>query len=273
MGQIEASISSHRTETTALGSKLDRLVTIPTSHNIDCARETTPCIHACRSSLKHLDTLDISYRYGQIHREMPRVRIADIHTIEQDDDLVKLTAVDTNVRLYTKSPALTDVHARDRFQQVVDTLCPRLLYILSGEHRNNSRRLQLSQRSHACRDGKFVEFTLVTYVINQSLVIISSMILSQNPCVRLGRRSVCQSSHTQHTDAYIERKTAEHRPTLSAETTESELPAWDRILSSHELKIKLLWITLKECQISCIPRRRHSLRISSGQMLDCVSPI
>ena len=46
---------------------------------------------------------------------MTSVWVADIHTIQQNGNLVECSTVDTDIRLNSEATALTDIHARGHF--------------------------------------------------------------------------------------------------------------------------------------------------------------
>ena len=103
-------------------------------------------INTARRTAKDFDTLNFAQIYRQIKGIMPRLRIADIDTIEQDDDVLTCTTSDADIGLCSHGESLSDIYARNVFEQVVDTLRWRSGNGRTIQHLNNSRRLATSQR-------------------------------------------------------------------------------------------------------------------------------
>ena len=74
-----------------------------------------PIDPSCRP-LKHLDAYDVVEVYGQVHRIVARLRVADVDAIEQQDDLLLGAAPDGDVRLCPGGTSLPDIDAHGVLQ-------------------------------------------------------------------------------------------------------------------------------------------------------------
>ena len=82
-------------------------------HDVDGTAKSRCAKDTCRCAFEHLNAVDIRKRNGKIGGVMPCLEVANVHAIQQNGNLVERSAVDRDVRLYTKASALTDIHARD----------------------------------------------------------------------------------------------------------------------------------------------------------------
>ena len=109
--QCARCVALHRAIRTSLHTCLGTGDGIPSGHDVDGSVESRSAHHTCSSSFEHFDALDVGKRNWEIGGVVSCLRIGNADTVEQQGNLVKRTAIDRYVRLYTKAAALTDVHA------------------------------------------------------------------------------------------------------------------------------------------------------------------
>ena len=78
-------------------------------HDVDRTVEGRRAQDARAGTPEHLYALDIAQGDREEARVVARLRIGDIHAVEQNRDLVKGAAIDGDIRLYAKTTALTDI--------------------------------------------------------------------------------------------------------------------------------------------------------------------
>ena len=83
--------------------------------------------------------VNVVKRNGEVGGVVTGLRGGQRNAIEQKRNLIKGTAVDADVRLYTKATALTDIDARGSFQNVVDGLRLGTTDVVAGDDLNNFR--------------------------------------------------------------------------------------------------------------------------------------
>ena len=166
-------------------------------NDVDGTAEALSAIDTAGGSLKHLDALYVAHAHGEVCCKMSCVGIADVDTVKKDRNLIKDATINGDVRLNTKATTLTDIHACDQFEQIVDTLHPRLFNILALEYTHDTCRLQLSQRSHGATHGHLVDGLCLLGLL--FLGIYSRSRTQTSFC--LGSHSQC--GHTEHSDSYL----------------------------------------------------------------------
>ncbi len=120
-------------------------------HDVYRPQERRRAEHPSCRPLEHFDALDVADVHGEVEGVVSRLRVADVHAVEQHCDLLVVAAADADVGLRANRPALPHVHPCRVFEQVVDTLCRRLFDVLALQHSNHSGRLSVCQRSaRAC---------------------------------------------------------------------------------------------------------------------------
>ena len=127
-----------------MGGNVARLLFL--RHDVDGSEQRRGAEHSSGRSLEHFNALYVCHIHREIEGIVSRLRVADVYAIEEDCDLLEVSAADTDVGLRSNRTTLPHIHAGDVFQQIVNTLHWRTLNFLAVQYSYHSRRLTSGQR-------------------------------------------------------------------------------------------------------------------------------
>ena len=116
-------------------------------HDVDSSEQGRSAEHSAGRSFKNLDALNVAYVYRKIECVVTGLRVADVHSVEKNSDLLLVSAPDADVGLRSNRSALPHIHSGCILQQIIDTLYRRSFNILALQYSNHSRCLSMGQRS------------------------------------------------------------------------------------------------------------------------------
>ena len=90
--------------------------------DIDGAQQRRSPVNPGRRPLEHFDAFDVAKVHRKVERIVPRLRIGDVDSVQQDGDLVVGASADADVGLHAHCAPLAHIHAQGIFKQVVDGL-------------------------------------------------------------------------------------------------------------------------------------------------------
>ena len=79
-------------------------------YNVYCSAESLAAEQSSCCAFKNLNSLYVVGRNGEICCKVAGMRIINAYSVQQNSDLVESSAVDTDVRLNSKTAALPDIH-------------------------------------------------------------------------------------------------------------------------------------------------------------------
>ena len=210
-------------------------------HDVDGPAEGLTAHDARCGAFENFDALDVGKIYGKVCCIVPRLGINKGNAVEQQGYLVVRSAVDADVRLYTKPSALSDISGRREFQKVVDggDACRLQVGLCEGGHL--SRGHIGGERGSGGRHGGFAELERVGRRFGLAFL---SFVFGQEER-RGGLQAGCgtgKGTHAEHADAYFAAETAEEAPALATKLAEGDGGPLNLFLVHCRCCLNNLWL-------------------------------
>ena len=183
--------------------------------DVDGTKQRRCSIDPACWSFEHFNTFDFADVNWEIKHVVSCLRVADVDAVEQDSDLLAVAASDAHVSLRSNRSTLPDIHACGIFQQIVNTLHWRRLYIGSFQYSYHSRSLGACQRCLRTANGHLVERHLAVGLGGNGVC----CHLSYADASGTG---VLQRGNAEHTHQYLTSKTSKQRVAFASKMLEHD---------------------------------------------------
>ena len=127
-------------------------------NDVDGPKQRRGTVSTGGGTLENLNPFDLGDRDREIGRVVPGLRIRDIHSIQQDGDLLACAAAQADIRLDSFRTSLADVNTHGRLQQVIDVRGRYRRYRETVQHRDHAG--ALPQENRQATGGNYHSFKL-----------------------------------------------------------------------------------------------------------------
>ena len=144
---------------------------------------------------------------------MARLRVPDVHAIEQDGHFVERAAIDADIGLHAESATLPHIHSECQFQQIVNTKRSRLRNFFTANGGYDTSRLIGLQWSETPGHLQFVEL-----IVECVVTLVGGFAKRSAQMSSFDHACHAESRHSQDTDTHLTPYAAKCRISLAVET-------------------------------------------------------